>query len=50
MNKIRIGTRGSKLALKQAVMVQEALQQVQGGIETEIVVLHTQGDKILGNR
>ncbi len=47
MNKIRIGTRGSKLALKQAVMVQEALQQVQGGIETEIVVLHTQGDKIL---
>lgn len=47
MNKIRIGTRGSKLALKQAAMVQEALQQVQGGIETEIVVLHTQGDKIL---
>lgn len=47
MNKIRIGTRGSKLALKQAAMVQEALQQMQGGIETEIVVLHTQGDKIL---
>ncbi len=47
MNKIRIGTRGSKLALKQAAMVQEALRQAQGGIETEIVVLHTQGDKIL---
>ncbi|MDE6388292.1 MAG: hydroxymethylbilane synthase [Lachnospiraceae bacterium] len=47
MNKIRIGTRGSKLALKQAALVQEALRQAEGGIETEIVVLHTQGDKIL---
>lgn len=47
MNKIRIGTRGSKLALKQAALVREALQQAESGIETEIVVLHTQGDKIL---
>lgn len=47
MDKIRIGTRGSKLALKQAALVQEALRQAEEGIEAEIVVLHTQGDKIL---
>ncbi len=47
MNKIRIGTRGSRLALKQAALVQEALRQASDGIETELVVLHTQGDKVL---
>lgn len=47
MSKIRIGTRGSRLALKQAAMVQEALAQTDDGIETEIVILHTKGDKIL---
>lgn len=46
MNKIRIGTRGSRLALRQASLVQEALQKENSGIETEIVVLHTKGDKI----
>ena len=46
MNKIRIGTRGSKLALKQAAFVQEALRQADSEIETEIVVVHTKGDKI----
>ncbi|MDE7246391.1 MAG: hydroxymethylbilane synthase, partial [Lachnospiraceae bacterium] len=46
MNKIRIGTRGSKLALKQAALVQMALQQADSGLETEIVVIHTKGDKI----
>ncbi|MDE7259475.1 MAG: hypothetical protein K2N77_09610, partial [Lachnospiraceae bacterium] len=46
MNKIRIGTRGSKLALKQAALVQEALRQADGVIETEIVVIHTKGDKV----
>ena len=46
MDKIRIGTRGSKLALKQAFLVQEALRQADGMIETEIVVVHTKGDKI----
>ena len=46
MEKIRIGTRGSKLALKQAFLVQEALRQADGMIETEIVVVHTKGDKI----
>ena len=46
MNKIRIGTRGSKLALKQASLVQEALQQADGMIETEVIVVHTKGDKV----
>ncbi len=47
MGKIRVGTRGSRLALKQAAMVQEALRQADSHIETEIVVIHTKGDKIL---
>lgn len=46
MDKILIGTRGSKLALKQAFLVQEALRKADGMIETEIVVVHTKGDKI----
>ena len=46
MSKIRIGTRGSMLALKQAALVQEAISQADSGIETEIVVVHTKGDKI----
>ncbi len=68
MGKIRIGTRGSALALKQAKMVEEAIQmraklleqamqnqtepidQIIAGasdIETEIVIIKTQGDKLL---
>lgn len=46
MNKIRIGTRGSKLAMKQAELVQAALQETCGGAETEIAVIRTRGDKI----
>ena len=46
MNKIRIGTRGSRLALRQASLVQEALLKTDSEIETEIVILHTKGDKI----
>jgi hydroxymethylbilane synthase len=42
---LRIGTRGSKLALWQANYVADMLHQA--GFETEIVVIHTQGDKIL---
>lgn len=42
---IKIGTRGSKLALWQAYYVQDLLTK--GGIETEIVVIETKGDKIL---
>ncbi|MDE7186615.1 MAG: hydroxymethylbilane synthase, partial [Lachnospiraceae bacterium] len=46
MSRIRIGTRGSRLALKQAALVQEALRKADSRIETEIVILHTKGDKI----
>lgn len=42
---IRIGTRGSKLALWQAYHVEELLNQA--GIQTEIVAIETKGDKIL---
>ncbi|MFN8353727.1 MAG: hydroxymethylbilane synthase [Spirosomataceae bacterium] len=43
--KIKIGTRGSKLALWQAEYVAETLQK--GGLATEIVIIETTGDKIL---
>lgn len=43
--KIRIGTRGSKLALWQAYHVQDLLKKK--GAETEIVTIETKGDKIL---
>ncbi|CAG4989329.1 Porphobilinogen deaminase [Dyadobacter sp. CECT 9275] len=43
--KIKIGTRGSKLALWQAYYVEDLLQK--GGIETEIILIETKGDKIL---
>ena len=44
-NPIRIGTRGSKLALWQAYHVEEKLQAA--GLPTEIVIITTKGDKIL---
>ncbi len=44
-NKIKIGTRGSKLALWQANHIADLLQN--SGFETEIVVINTKGDKIL---
>jgi hydroxymethylbilane synthase len=43
-DKIRIGTRGSKLALWQAQHTQEQLTAA--GIESELVVIKTQGDRI----
>lgn len=43
--KIKIGTRGSKLALWQAYYVQEKLEAQ--NIDTEIVIIDTKGDKIL---
>ena len=46
MNKIRIGTRGSRLALKQAALVQEALQTADESLQTQIVILRTKGDII----
>ena len=45
MDTIRIGTRGSALALWQARHVADLLQQ--GGFATEIVTIETRGDKIL---
>ena len=42
--KLRIGTRGSKLALWQAHHVQSHLQQ--HGLDTEIQVIKTQGDRV----
>ncbi|MES2734254.1 MAG: hydroxymethylbilane synthase [Bacteroidota bacterium] len=42
---IRIGTRGSKLALWQAHYIQGRLQQ--GNIHSEIVIIETKGDQIL---
>jgi hydroxymethylbilane synthase len=43
--KIKIGTRGSKLALWQAYYVEEKLKAQ--NIDTEIVIIDTKGDKIL---
>ena len=42
---IKIGTRGSKLALWQAYYIENLLQK--GGIDTEIVIIETKGDQIL---
>jgi hydroxymethylbilane synthase len=43
--RIRLGTRGSRLALWQAEHVAELLHQA--GLETEIVIIQTIGDKVL---
>ena len=43
--KIRIGTRGSKLALWQAHHVADTLKAA--GIDSEIIIIETKGDKIL---
>ncbi len=43
--KIKIGTRGSKLALWQAYHIQDLLSAK--GLESEIVIIETKGDKIL---
>ena len=45
-HKVKIGTRGSKLALWQAHYVEELLQK--SGLETEIVIIDTKGDQWLG--
>lgn len=42
---IKIGTRGSKLALWQAYHVESLLQQA--GLQTEIVLIDTRGDQVL---
>lgn len=45
--KIRIGTRGSKLALAQTALVMQAIRNAALEYETEIVTLTTKGDRIL---
>lgn len=44
-HKVKIGTRGSKLALWQAYYVEGLLQK--SGLETEIVLIDTKGDQVL---
>ena len=44
---IRIGTRGSKLALYQAYKVKELLEECHPEKIFEIVIIKTKGDKIL---
>lgn len=43
-NQIRIGTRGSRLALIQAEMVRNALKEHHPGLEAELVIIKTRGD------
>ena len=45
MSGIRIGTRGSTLALRQAALVQTAIAEIDSSIRTELVVLQTRGDR-----
>lgn len=45
MSTIKLGTRGSKLALWQAEYVRETLEK--GGLQVEIVIINTKGDQIL---
>lgn len=45
MRKIKIGTRGSNLALWQAYHVEDLLKRA--GLESEIVIIDTKGDQIL---
>lgn len=47
MDKIKIGTRGSKLAIAQTKIVEESLKKYFPNLDTEIVIIKTQGDKIL---
>ncbi len=44
---LRIGTRGSALALAQAALVREALRRAAPELATEIVPIRTQGDRVL---
>ncbi len=46
MNTIRIGTRGSRLALRQAALVQAAIAEIDSSMKTELVILQTKGDQM----
>ena len=45
--KIRIGTRGSKLALIQTRMIAKGLRSAFSELDTEEVLIKTVGDKVL---
>lgn len=45
-NRFRIGTRGSRLALAQTGMMRAALSQLHTGIDFEIEIIKTTGDKL----
>lgn len=47
MRKIVIGSRGSNLALYQSNLVKSLLEEAVAGLECEVRVIHTKGDKIL---
>jgi hydroxymethylbilane synthase len=47
MQILRLGTRGSKLALWQAEYVARELSSHLSGVEIEIITIKTKGDKIL---
>jgi len=47
LNKIRIATRKSQLALWQAEFVAEGLRQLHPGLEVELVTMTSKGDRIL---
>ncbi len=47
MSKLRLGTRGSKLAMWQAHHVADRLREKVPGLEVDIQVIKTKGDKIL---
>lgn len=47
MDKIKIGTRGSKLAIAQTKIVEDAIKNQFPECDIEIVIIKTQGDKIL---
>jgi len=44
---IKIGTRGSKLALRQTDWVKDRLEQASPGLRSELAVIKTSGDKML---
>jgi hydroxymethylbilane synthase len=45
--KVRIGTRGSKLALAQSAWVKARIETQKAGVQVDLVIIKTKGDKIL---
>lgn len=46
MNVLKLGTRGSHLALTQSRQVAEALEAVHAGLRVELVIIRTTGDRV----